>query len=51
MTELEKTLSAVYDVLGNMPVTGSNQEMIVTAKAQLRKALDIVAGDKDTKKK
>lgn len=46
MAEIEKVLSTVYNILENMAVTGSNQEMIVTAKSQLRKAMEIMAGEK-----
>lgn len=41
MTELEKIISTVYSVLEQMAVTGANQELVVMAKAQLRKAKDL----------
>lgn len=48
MTELEKIINTVYSVLEQMAVTGQNQELVVMAKAQLRKANDLAkAGDDD----
>lgn len=48
MTELEKIISTVYNVLEQMAVTGQNQELVVMAKAQLRKAIDLARnGDND----
>lgn len=47
MTELEKSISTVYKLLEAMPVTGQNQELVVAAKAQLRKAIELARGGED----
>lgn len=40
MRELETYISTVYKILEQMAVTGQNQELVVAAKAQLRKAIE-----------
>lgn len=47
MTELVKIISTTYNILEQMAVTGPNQELIVAAKAQLRKAIDIARDGDD----
>ena len=47
MTELETTISTTYKLLEQMAVTGQNQELVVAAKAQLRKAIELARGGGD----